>query len=476
MVEDLKYTSISICEIIDAKLRLEANVFNVETRKAKEVLKNCKWNIINLWSEEGLVKYAFYPGRFKRVYVEKGMGYPMILPSQMREIKPQATKFISEKTFSYIGNLQVNTNTLLISRSGTIGNCTIVSNWLNGFVMSDDIIRVSFKEMFDLGFVYTYLLTDIGRLILATNNYGAVIKHIEPEHLENVEIPNPPKALKEKIHNLIIESFDLRDQSNTLLDKAEKLLVNTLHLPPIEEIQPDYFDKAKGIKAFSVGLNVLNNRFDASYHTPVAVKIFDYIFDSNASITRLDNKELSKYIIQAGRFKRNYVESNSNNGIVFLGGKQLLELDPSNKKYLSLTTHGNRIEKELFLKENMIAVTCSGTIGKVNIIPKHWENWTMSQHVLRIVPSSNDIAGYLYVWLNTDYGKELIKRLTYGAVIDEIEAEHLAEVPVPILKDKSLMKEINDLALRTSRLRTEAYYKEQEALKIMNEEVIYASK
>ena len=46
----------------------------------------------------------------------------------------------------------------------------------------------------------------------------------------------------------------------------------------------------------------------------------------------------------------------------FFGGKQLLELNPNNVKYLSLDQHSQRISEQLCLKENMIAVTCSGQV------------------------------------------------------------------------------------------------------------------
>lgn len=72
---------------------------------------------------------------------------------------------------------------------------------------------------------------------------------------------------------------------------------------------------------------------------------------------------------------------------------------------MSLALHSKRIEKELKLKENMLLVTRSGTIGRVNIVPHHWENWVINEHVIRINPISKNIAGYLYCWLNSEYGK-----------------------------------------------------------------------
>ncbi|MEZ5470619.1 MAG: restriction endonuclease subunit S [Marinicella sp.] len=112
----------------------------------------------------------------------------------------------------------------------------------------------------------------------------------------------------------------------------------------------------------------------------------------------------------------------------------------------------------------MIAVTCSGTIGKVNIIPKHWANWTLNQHVMRIVPANLDVAYYIFCWLNTEFGKELITRHVYGSVVDEIDDRHLSKVEIPILRNVNKQKEINDLVLQANELRYQAYLKEQEAI------------
>ena len=89
------------------------------------------------------------------------------------------------------------------------------------------------------------------------------------------------------------------------------------------------------------------------------------------------------------------------------------------KKFLSLSQHGDRIRKQLTLHENMTMITCSGTIGKVAIAPKHWDGWTANQHIIRVVPGNKEIAGYLYAWLSSDYAFPLISRFTYGAVVDE---------------------------------------------------------
>ena len=185
-----------------------------------------RYGYVNLWSENGLIKSAYHPCRFKRIYVSKNDGKPFYLPSQLTEINPKPTKYISSKTYNTLAGVEVVPNNLLITRSGTIGKCTISSKVNIGKIYSDDVIRVGFQGEFDLGYVYAFLQTEIGQQILQTNNYGAVIQHIEPEHLQNVIIPSAPEALKKEIHELVIASYDLRDQSNDLLDSVVNRLTN----------------------------------------------------------------------------------------------------------------------------------------------------------------------------------------------------------------------------------------------------------
>ena len=87
---------------------------------------------------------------------------------------------------------------------------------------------------------------------------------------------------------------------------------------------------------------------------------------------------------------------------------------------------------------------------------------------------SEDICGYVHVFLSTDYGKTLIKRFVYGGVVDAVEPQHIKQIPIPLLKRHDIQSKINDLALEANKKRYEAYELEQEALKIMNKEVIYA--
>lgn len=469
--EELRWCSVTLNEVLERGSRLEASVFDIEGRHAREVIERCKWTIAHITGEDGLAT-SFYPARFKRILVDDSE-YPLILPSQIQEISPKPKGYMSSLCNTDFDLLKAKKGQILLTRSGTIGNCSLVWQTLHGKTLSDDIIRITCINKEDTGYLYAFLRTKTGNALIRTNEYGSVVSHIEPEHLESVQIPNPPPVLKKRIHDLVVRSYDLRDELNALLDEAERLLYEALKLPPLTKQRPRYFDRSAELRDYAVTLSDLAGRLDASYHVPIVNSIMSRLKQKAAEVTAIGDQRISKRVVLPGRFARVYVQEGQ--GIPFFGGKQIFELDPANKKYLSLAKHGVRIKQELMLTENMILVTRSGTIGKVALVPAHWQKWVANDHIIRIEPADADIAGYLYVFLATDYGHELITRFTYGSVVDEIDSRHVSQVPVPLLKDKALQAEINRHALEANAKRTEAYHTEQEAIRITNDEVIHAT-
>lgn len=467
----VKWCSVSLLDVIKRGKRLEASVFDVEAKQAHNLVNKNKYGCTALLGDSGIIDKAYYPGRFKRIYCDKVNGVPFYLPSHMADIYPKTEKYISKFTKCNIDELRLKKGTLLLTRSGTIGKVSLVSKTLENKVFSDDVIRITFKKDYDLGYAYTYLKSKIGNIILQTNGYGSVITHLEPDHLLETPIPNAPIEIKSRINDLIMRSYVLRDESNELIERAQELLVKELNLPPISEIQLEILDNSKDVQAFNVKLSKMAGRADASYHIPIVAAIVDILKKNATELTTVGDKKISSNVILPGRFKRVYVDEGY--GRVFIGGKQLYELDPSNKKYLSLVHHKDRITKQLELHENMTLITCSGTIGKVALVGKQWENWTANQHIIRVIPASNDLAGYLFIFLSSDYGYELIKHFTYGSVVDEIDDNHVRQIQIPILKNQKIQKHINELALKSNEKRYEAFLLEKKALEILNNEVIF---
>lgn len=418
----LKFCTVTLSDVISRGKRLEASLFDVEAKRAHDIVEHGKYPAILLGGLKGLIKDAYYPGRFKRIYCDSTSGEPFYLPSQMTDIYPKADKNISALTKCNMSELRLKPNTLLLTRSGTIGTVSYVSKTIEGRAFSDDVIRVTFKDDIDLGYVYAYLKTKTGNMMLTTNGYGSVITHIEPEHLNSIPIPNAPSSIKKCINDLIVGSYELRDKSNNLIDEATTLLIKELQLPDIRDFDVALYKKNIGVNTFSVKLSDMAGRVDASYHVPVVDAIVKHLQKYAAEVTTIGDNRISKDVVLPDRFKRVYVEEGY--GVKFLGGKVMHQLDPTSEKYLSRTAHKTQLAGALGIKANSILTPARGSLGDVVLPSEQFLSWAISDNMMQIY-SYNEICGYVYIFLNTAYGKELIKRFTYGGVVDAIELEHI---------------------------------------------------
>ena len=315
----IKWTSVDVQEVINSDFRLKAGTYGIEARQIRKDLEQGKWPIVYLGDK--FIEDAFYLGRFKRTYVEEKVGIPFILPSQITEIYPKASKFIAPTTNVDIESTRVEKGQVLLTRSGTIGVVSYISKTLENQSISDDVIRIKTREY--SGYIYAYLKSKAGSLLVSTNNYGAVIGHIEPEHLNHIPIPDPPPVLKQEIHDLIETSFRLRDESNELMDTAQVLLKTALQLPSIEafEERAERFDKMASVLNYTVSSSEVIDRLDGSYYVPIVKAIEQHIAQRAKEIVKVQNSQISRSVIRPGRFKRVYVEEG--NGVVFFTGKHI---------------------------------------------------------------------------------------------------------------------------------------------------------
>lgn len=271
----IKWCAVALSDVIARGKRLEASVFDVEAKQARSLIAKGKYPQSFIGGASGMAS-SYVCGRFKRIWVEKS-DMPIYQPSSIVDIKPSPDGYISAKTKTDIDALRVKENQILMTCSGTIGKVSYVSRTLANRIFSHDLLRIDCRKADEAGYVYAFLKSKIGNRILLTNSYGAVITHIEPEHLATVPIPDAPAMLKKKIHDLIVRSYDLRDKSNDLIDEATALLIRELALPPIGDFDVSFYRKNAAVDTFSVKLSDMAGRLDASYHVPIVDAIIEHL-------------------------------------------------------------------------------------------------------------------------------------------------------------------------------------------------------
>jgi len=168
-------------------------------------------------------------------------------------------------------------------------------------------------------------------------------------------------------------------------------------------------------------------RLDASYHLSDGRQSEFIIKKSPLGFSSLSS--LTSDIFMGPRFKRYYVD-NEGNGVPFMGGADMQKTDLTNLKLISKKM--TKSINELYLKKHWTLVTRSGTVGNTAFTSEDFEGKTATEDVIRIIADSNKIKpGFLYAFLSSKYGYNLIVQNTYGAVIQHIEPHHLKKIPIP---------------------------------------------
>lgn len=449
-------TTIKLSEVLAAGVRLEASAFSIEAHNAVTALTNSDLPLIPLYGKEGLCQGGYYPHRFKRVYVSPEKGVPFLSSSEIISLRPKTNNFVSKNYTLKLDRLLPEKWDVLISRSGTIGNIGLATETFIGNALSEHVIRLQANEPETAGYVAAFLRSRYGRPQLIQGTFGSVVDQIEPEHLERVLIPDLPPIRRIEIGRLMCQAGELRDEANHLLDEADRLLHERLNLPYLKDIA------LRGSASFTTTIKAsqLMGRLEASFHNPEAIAAEKQLAQLPVEITKIGDQRITKEVRAITKFReRTYVDKG---GIPMLSSKQLFQVDPIDVKRLAKGAHTKDLP-EIQLEENMIAVTRSGTIGKVQIIPKYMAAWTASEDATRILASDDINAGYLYAWLASDYGYCLMTRCSYGSVILEVDKEMLASVHIP-LPEPAIRNEIGDLVLKANQLRDQAWRSEQEAI------------
>ena len=392
--------------------------------------------------------------RFARVYVEPEHGVPFLTSSDIIALSPGGDRYLSRTKTDRLDELLIQEWDVLISCSGTVGNVALAGAGMAGMALSQDAIRVRLADAEAAGFVAGFLRSRYGRPQLTGAAYGSVITHIEPHHLEGVWVPAFTDAVRRDLGGRMRWATEARDEANRLLDEADRVLHERLGLAAL----PPETGASEG---HTVRASNLAGRLEAGFHNPRATVAEDAVRVLGVEVATVGDPRVSEEVRAITRFrKRVYVEEG---GVPMLNSKQLAQVDPVVQKRLAKGAHREGVLEEITLRENTICVTSGGTPGLIRLIPRYMVGWTANQHSIRIFAADDVMAGYLYAWLASAYGRAFVTRHTYGSVIQHIDLDQLASVPVP-LPEQAVRDEVGGLVLRANALRDEAWELEQGAI------------
>lgn len=127
------------------------------------------------------------PNIFKRYYVNHGITF--LGGADIFLATPNSDKQLSKKKTENINDLLIEEGTILLPRSGTIGNVAWVHAGHAQKLASEHVIRLKPNDILRGGYLFAFLSTSIGRSLIQKHIFGSVIQHVEPPHLNLIPIP-----------------------------------------------------------------------------------------------------------------------------------------------------------------------------------------------------------------------------------------------------------------------------------------------
>lgn len=417
----------------------------------------------SLFSPVKTLGHVWQPGRLKGIRVAPQHGTPFLTATQMFDIRPAPRKWLAPAKTSDLARRYVMRDWILVTCSGNVGDAILGYTPHLGIIISHDLLRIVIEDESQRSYLYAFLRSRFGRAMLRSSQYGSVIKHLEPEHVQEIPVVLAPRALRDDVNDRIRLVFQLRDEAFVLSREAEKRFEVELALDlggPTDET------------AYSISSQPMiqgRRRLDAYHYNPVARGILHALHESRRKIDLL--KSITDRIILPQRFQR---KASPEHGIPYLSSEDVFKINPEITKFipgLAPTT-----AQEYFVHRQWLLLARSGQIYGLNgscVLATSWhEGKIVSEDVIRIVPHAEKVRpGYLVMVLGHPvFGRPLVVRLAFGTEVPHIAPEDLAEFPVVRL-DPVDEAAIADAIERASELRRQADEVENAAVHLVEQHV-----
>lgn len=463
----MKSSSINIKYIRDAHVRFDGSYHLSEGVMCKQLVNSSPYGLLKI---EDAAERIFNGNRIKRVYISnKEYGLPFLSSSDILCTDLDNVKYASRRYTSSIEDMTLGEGWTLITRSGTIGNCAYTNKQHAQKLASEHVIRLIPNNILKGGYVYAYLASKYGYAMLTQGTFGGVIQHIEPDFVGSIPIPKLPENFQSEVDDLVKKSATLRSDATELLKEAERLLKSEASLKNLTPEDYDYFGPRTYKRQVSC---FVRERKDVNVVTINAFNHSERIRNTKQMIscTTLPLKDvlLNGDVFSTGSFPR--VEVKGGNGVMLINQSDIFDTIIKGK---CISKRNVRLSNLVEYGEVLIAGV--GTLGenesfcRVIYANEGLVNQLVSGEFIRMktdaVPS-----GYLFAWLNTDYGFRFVRNTQAGTKLCRPIPKLLLEIPVPIIaKDK--MEDIDRMVREAHTMRYQANQKELKAIAMVEAEI-----
>ncbi|NMV38614.1 methylation-associated defense system restriction endonuclease subunit S MAD5 [Ralstonia insidiosa] len=445
--------------------RLDCNPYMSGALEARDTLKQLKVRKDALATLTKGHAGGIYNGPvFARIWVDDPRyGVPFLSNSDMLNADLANLPLLQRRyaESKKLAHLELSPGTTLITCSGTIGRMTYVRPDMAGMWSSQHIMKVvPDPERVPAGYLYAYLSSRYGVPLVVSGTYGAIIQHIEPEHIAGLPVPRFAPEVEQRIGQAIVRSASLRDEASRTLKSAIAEFLSSAGLQAMSTngaVTP--------FSVSSVCASSIQRRCDGFFHSRYHMNATEAIKESGRFQTLA---QFTSSIVEPNRFKRVVLDADSG-GVPLFGTSSIFWSDPEASYYLP-----RKLAEPYIVSTNTLLVPRSGQLQGVigcPVLPYgDIIGGAVSEDAIRINCHTPVEAGLLFVFLTSDYGLRQLKARAFGSSIPHLDVRQIGECLMPEL-DQEVADRIGRAGLKVSELRSEALRLEREARRAVEEQI-----
>lgn len=405
--------------------RLDCNPYMSGALEARDTLKRLP--VIEKLS--AVTARIFHAGREARLWVDDAAyGVPFMGSSDIRVADFSALPLIARRQIERNPLFTLGSGWTLITRSGTIGRMAYARPDMDGMACSEHVLRVvPNAERIPSGYLYAFLSSRYGVPLVVSGTYGAIIQHIEPEHIAGLPVPRFDSDVEGEIAACVDRAASARAKAADLKRLGVKRFLTEAGLQDISN--------APTSKSYSVSTAHCSEliRLDATFFCAHGRVPAEQLADH-----RLNPVELGACarVFTPGIFKRLYVQD-PEWGYAYYSGSELFELAPVARGYLSKIAPGiddYLIEKDWLLIQD--AGQVGGLIGRVTRAGKGVDKSVVSNHLMRIATASIEDSAFIFAVLSSPHGYRAITRYAFGSSIPQLDPKHIGSMRIPWMTEQ----------------------------------------
>jgi len=371
----------------------------------------------------------FHAGRSARRWVtDPEYGVPFFSSTDILEADSSFLPLIAQSAVKDNPRLLIQRDWTLITRSGTVGRMAYARPDMDGFACSEHVLRVAAGDgKISSGYLYAFLSSRYGIPMIANAAYGAIIQHIEPEHIADLPVPRFGRTVEEEIHECVQAAADLRARFQAGVIAATRDLFESAGLPELLNLR--WHDQPRDCGYVVQSLTPTTLR--ALNTSPRICRILEKL--AAVPHRMLGDICAGGQLGRGNRFTR--IDSEPEHGYQLIGQRQGPWLRPEGR-WVAVSPI---VLDEIRAQDESVLVASQGTLGENEIfcrsifITGRWQReFVFSEHFLRVVSGDLEFPGaYLFAFLRSEAAFRIFRSMSTGSKQQDIHEELRQQIPVP---------------------------------------------